>query len=321
MITRRRLVISLWAVGFASSFGAFAQPGRVYRLGLLHTGNDGLIRVFLDAMRELGYIEGKNVALEIRDSRGKVELLPGMAAELVERNVDLILAPTTVPAQAAKAAAGSTPIVFAAAGDPIASGLVATLAKPGGNITGVTILSPQLASKRLQLFKGAFPSTSRMGALASSDTTQAQVKAVERAAKALGITLVSELFERADELRDVENRLKRSRVDSLYILESTIPLLNRVAIADLALRAKLPTLAPTREYAEAGALMSYGVDYAACYRRSAVYVDKILKGARPADLPVEQVAKYELTVNAKTAKALGVTIARELLLRADKVIE
>src|SRR4051794_1775097 len=165
MVTRRRLVISLSAVGFASPFGAFAQPDRVYRLGLLHTGNDALIRVFLDAMRELGYIEGKNLALEVRDNRGKVELLPGMAAELVERNVDLILAPTTVPAQAAKGARGSTPIVFAAAGDPVASGLVATLAKPGGNITGVTILSPQLASKRLQLFKEAFPSTSRMGAL------------------------------------------------------------------------------------------------------------------------------------------------------------
>jgi putative ABC transport system substrate-binding protein len=231
------------------------------------------------------------------------------------------MAPTTLPAQAAKRVGGSTPIVFAVAGDPVASGLVESLAKPGGNVTGVTILSPELAGKRLQIFKQAFPATSRMGALGSPDTTSAQVKAVERAAKALGITLISESFERADQLRDVENRLKRSRVDSLYVLESTTPFINRAPIADLALRAKLPTLASTRGYVEAGALMSYGVDYAACYRRAAVYVDKILKGARPADLPVEQPDKYDLAVNAKTAKALGVTIPRELLLRADRVIE
>jgi putative ABC transport system substrate-binding protein len=321
MITRRRLVISLSAVGFASPFGAFAQPGRVYRLGVLHTGNDALIGVFVDAMRELGYIEGKNLALEVKTVRGNAGLLSRGAAELVEHHVDLILAPTTLPAQAAKRVGGSTPIVFAVAGDPVASGLVETLAKPGGNITGVTIISPQLASKRLQIFKEAFPFASRMGALGGSDTTPAQVKAVDRAAKALGITVVFESFERADQLRDVENRLKRSRLDSLYVLESTIPFSNRALIADLALRAKLPILAATREYVEAGALMSYGVDYAACYRRSAVYVDKILKGAKPADLPVEQVAKYDLVVNAKTAKAFGVTIPRELLLRADKVIE
>jgi putative ABC transport system substrate-binding protein len=321
MVTRRRLVVSLSAVGLALPLGAFAQQPRVYRLGLLHTGNALLVDAFLDAMRELGYVEGKNLALEVRDARGKPELLSRMAAELVERKVDVIMAPTTLPAQAAKRTGSTTPIVFAVAGDPVASGLVATLGKPGGNVTGVTILSPQLAGKRLQIFKEAFPSTSRMGALAGSDTTPAQVKAVERAAKALGITLVSESFERADQLRDVESRLKKSRLDSLYILESTIPFFNRAAIADLALRAKLPTLAATREYAEAGALISYGVDYAACYRRSAIYVDKILKGARPADLPVEQVAKYDLWVNVKTAKALGVTIPRELLVRADKVIE
>ena len=321
MITRRRLVISLSAVGLTSPFGALAQQRRVHRLGLLHTGNDLLLGAFLDAMRELGYVEGKTLALEVRSVRGKAELLPRMAAELVERNVDVIMAPTTLPAQAAMRATGSTPIVFAVAGDPVASGLVDTLAKPGRNVTGVTILSPQLASKRLQIFKEAFPSTARMGALSASDTTPAQVKAVERAAKALGITLVSESFERAEQLPEVENRLKRSRLDALYILESSIPFFNRALIADLALRAKLPTLAPTREYAEAGALMSYGVDYAANYRRAAVYVDKILKGAKPADLPVEQPVRYDLFVNARTAKALGTTIPRELLLRADKIIE
>jgi putative ABC transport system substrate-binding protein len=235
--------------------------------------------------------------------------------------VDVILAPTTLAVQAAKRVGSSTPIVFAVAGDPVASGFVETLAKPSGNITGVTILSPQLASKRLQIFKEAFPFTSRMGALSTVATTLAQVKAVERAAKALGITLVFESFERADQLHDLEDRLKKSRLDSLYILESTITLSNRTLIADLALRAKMPTLAPTREFVEAGALISYGVDYAACYRKAAVYVEKILKGARPADLPVEQADKYDLVVNAKTAKALGVTIPRELLLRADKVIE
>jgi putative ABC transport system substrate-binding protein len=321
MDTRRRLVIWLSAAGVVSPLRAFAQQSRVYRLGLLHTGNQLLIGAFLDAIRELGYIEGKNLALEVRDARGKAELLPRMAAELVERKVDVIMAPTTLPAQAAKRVGSSTPIVFAVAGDPVASGLVETLGKPGGNLTGVTILSPQLASKRLQIFKEAFPSTARMGALAGTDTTPAQVKSVEQAARALGITLVSESFERAEQLRDVENRLKRSRLDSLYVLESTIPFFNRARIAELALRAKLPTLAATREYAEAGALISYGVDYAVCYRRAAVYVDKILKGARPADLPVEQPAKYDLFVNATTAKALGITIPRELLLRADKIIE
>jgi putative ABC transport system substrate-binding protein len=321
MITRRRLIISLSAAGLAAPFGAFAQQRRVYRLGLLHTGNDLLLRSFLDAMQELGYVEGKNLALEVQNARGKPELLSRMAAELAERNLDVIMAPTTLPAQAAMRAAASTPIVFAVAGDPVASGLVDTLPKPGRNVTGVTILSPQLASKRLQIFKEAFPSTARMGALGASDTTPAQVKAVQQAAKALGITLISESFERADQLPEVENRLKRSRLDALYVLESSIPFFNRRLIAELALRAKLPTLAATREYAEDGVLMSYGVDYAANYRRSAVYVDKILKGARPADLPVEQPAKYDLFVNASTAKALGITIPRELLLRADKILE
>jgi len=225
-----------------------------------------------------------------------------------------------VAVRAAKKVAGRTPIVFAVVGDPVASGFVESLGKPGGNITGVTILSPQLAAKRLQIFRDAFPFASRMGGiLAASDTTPAQVKAVERAAEALGITLVTESFERADQLRDVEDRLRRSRLDSLYILESGTTLFNRALIADMALRAKLPTLAATREYVEAGALMSYGVDYAACYRRAAVYVDKILKGAKPADLPVEQAAKYDLVVNAKTATALGVTIPRELLVRAEVI--
>lgn len=320
MITRRRLVISLSAVGFASPFGAFAQQRSVYRLGLLIVGNFLLIDAFLDAMRELGYVEGKNLALEVKNYGGNVELLPRMAAELVERNVDLILTGNTAATQAAKRVGGSIPIVFATVGDPVASGFVETLAKPGGNITGVTVLSPQLASKRLQIFKEAFPFASRMGMLAS-DSTPAQVKGVERAAKALGITVVFESYQRADQLRDVEVRVKRSRLDSLYILEASTNVLNRALIADLALRAKLPTLAASRELAEAGALMSYGVDYAACYRRAAVYVDKILKGARPADLPVEQADKYDLVVNAKTAKALGVTIPRELLLRADKVIK
>jgi putative tryptophan/tyrosine transport system substrate-binding protein len=318
MITRRRLVISLSAVGFASPFGALAQQPRVYRLGLLT--NSRYVDAFLDAMRELGYVERKNLALEIKNYGGNAELVPGMAAELVERNVDLIVTGSTGATRAAKQVGGSTPIVFATVGDPVGSGFVETLAKPGGNITGVTVLSPQLASKRLQIFKEAFPSASRMGIL-SSDSTSAQVKAVERAAKALGITVVFESYQRADQLRDVEVRLKKSRLNSLYILEASTNSFNRTLLADLALRAKLPTLAPSREHVEAGALIGYGVDYASCYRRAAVYVDKILKGASPADLPVEQAAKYDLVVNAKTARALGVTIPRELLLRADKVIE
>jgi putative ABC transport system substrate-binding protein len=318
---RRRLVIAMAAVGLAWPSGTAAQQPRVYRVGLI-ANQPPLIRAFVDGLRELGYVEGQNLALEIRDNRGNVELSPRMAAELVERKVDVILAPTTVAVRAAKQVAGSIPIVFAVAGDPVASGFVESLAKPGGNITGVTILSPQLAAKRLQIFKEAFPSTSRMGGvLASADTTPAQVKAIENAAAALGITFVSEAFERADQLPDVEGRLKRSRLDSLYILESGTSLSNRTPIADMALRAKLPTLAATREYTEAGALMSYGVDYADCYRQAAGYVDKILKGAKPADLPVVQADKYDFVVNARTARALGVTIPRELLLRADKVIE
>jgi putative ABC transport system substrate-binding protein len=319
MITRRRLVISLSAVGLAAPFCAFAQQPRVYHLGVL-VNNPFFVGAFLDAMRELGYVEKKNLALELKVTGGKAALLPRMAAELVERNVDLILAGNTGATRAAKRVAGSTPIVFAVVGDPVASGFVETLARPGGNITGVTIVSPQLARKRLQIFKEAFPFASRMGLLAS-DSTPAQVKAVEQAAKALGMTVVFESYERADQLLDVEARLRRSGLDSLYVLEATANVFNRTSISDLALRAMLPTLAPTREFVEAGALMSYGVDYAACFRQAAVYVDKILKGASPADLPVEQAAKYDLAVNTKTADALGVTIPRELLLRADKVVE
>jgi putative ABC transport system substrate-binding protein len=319
MITRRRLTIALPVAALVAPLRAFGQQRRVYRLGVI-ANNPPLVKAFLDAIRELGYVEGQNLALEVRDNGGNIALTPGMAAELVERNVDVILAPTTVAVRAAKKVAGRIPIVFAVAGDPVASGFVESLAKPGGNITGVTILSPQLAAKRLQIFREAFPSASRMGGIvASTDTTPAQVQAVERAAEALGITLVTESFERPEQLRDVEDRLRRSRLDSLYILESGTTLHNRTFIADMALRAKLPTLAATREYVDAGALISYGVDYADCYRRAAVYVDKILKGAKPADLPVEQAAKYDLVVNARTATALGVTIPRELLVRAEVI--
>lgn len=314
-------MISLAMVGVAAPLRALAQERKVHRLGLI-ANQPPLIRAFVDGMRELGYVEGQNLVLEIRDNRGNVALTPGMAAELVERKVDLILAPTTAATRAAKQVAGTIPIVFAVAGDPVASGFVESLAKPGGNITGVTILSPQLAAKRLQVFKDAFPTTSRMGGIvASGDTTTAQVKSVERAAEALGIALVTEAYARGDQLREVEDRLKHARVDSLYILESGTNLIHRTLIADMALRAKLPALAATREYAEAGVLMAYGVDYAACYRQAASYVDKILKGARPADLPVAQADKYDFVVNARTATALGVTIPRDLMLRADKVIE
>lgn len=318
---RRQFVARLGgmtAVGFASPFGAFAQQGRVYRLGLL-VANPFLYNAFIDGMRELGYVEGKNLALEVKDYGGNVELLPRLAGELVERKVDLILATNTAATHAAKRVAGSIPIVFATVGDPVGSGFVETLAKPGRNITGVTVLSPQLASKRLQIFKEAFPSASRMGLLAS-DSTLAQVKAIERTAKSLGITVVFESYQHPEQLHDVEVRLKKSHVDSLYILEASVNVLNRTLIADMALRAKLPTLAASRELVEAGALFSYGVDYAACHRRAAVYVDKILKGEKPADLPVEQASNYDLALNARTAKALDVTIPRELLLRADKVI-
>jgi putative ABC transport system substrate-binding protein len=281
-----------------------------------------LIHAFVEGLRELGYVEGQNLALEIRDNRGNVELSPRLAAELVDRKVDVILAPTTVAVRAAKQVAGSIPIVFAVAGDPVASGFVESLAKPGGNITGVTILSPQLAAKRLQLFKEAFPATSRMGGiLATADTTAAQVKAVERAAAALGITLVAEAYEREDQLRDVEARLKQSTLHALYILESGTSLIHKALIADIALRLRLPSLAATREYVEAGALIGYGVVYAACYRQAAGYVDRILKGAKPADLPVAQADKYDFVVNARTARALGVTIPRDLMLRADKVVD
>ena len=319
MITRRTLVISLSAVGLALPFGALAQQRKIHRLGVLAT-NPHLTNAFLDAMRELGYIEGKNLALEIRNWGGNAALLPRMSAELVERKVDLILTGNTGSTQAAKRVAGSTPIVFANVGDPVASGFVETLAKPGANITGVTILSPQLASKRLQMFKEAFPFASRMGILVA-DSTPPLVKATERAAKALGLTSVIESYERADQLRDVEVRLRSARLDSLYILEASINTFNRALIAAMAMRLKLPTLASARELVEAGALVSYGVDYEACWRRAAVYVDKILKGASPADLPVERADKYDLVVNAKTAKALGLTVPRELLLRADRVIE
>ena len=319
MVTRRTLVISLSAVGLALPFGALAQQRKIHRLGLLAT-NSHLTNAFLDAMRELGYIEGKNLALEIRHWGGNAALLPRMSAELVERKVDVILTGNTGSTQAAKRVAGSTPIVFANVGDPVASGFVETLAKPGANITGVTILSPQLASKRLQIFKEAFPSTSRMGILVA-DSTPPLVKATERAAKALGMTAVIERYEHADQLRDVEARLRSARLDSLYILEASINTFNRTPIAEMAIRLKLPTLASARELVEAGALISYGVDYAACWRRAALYVDKILKGARPADLPVEQADKFDLVVNARTANALGLTVPRELLLRADRVIE
>lgn len=302
---------------------AGAQPARkVYRVGYLFTG---LLppKEFLQALHDLGYVEGRNLALDVRGAEGREDRLPVLAAELVQLQVDVIVAPGEAAAQAAKHATTTIPIVLAAAADPVGAGLVASLARPGGNITGVSTLSRALNGKRLELLKETFPKVIRVAVLtrAASVTAGGQLQELEGDARSLGLQL--HMFEVRD-LNDFDSAFAaiiKERADALLDLPDPLFHANRRRIAEFVARNRLLSIFHARDFVEVGGLMSYAASFADTYRRTAVYVDKILKGAAPADLPVEQPTKFELVINLKTAQALGITIPPTLLFQADEVIK
>ena len=321
------LGVSLAGVLLAASLTADAQPAKVWRVGLLDYASDPASSVrwkaLRDRLRELGYVEGQNVFFESRWGDGQLSRLSGLAAELVNAKVDIIVTAGTESAAAAKRTTSSLPIVTATGGDVVGAGVVASLARPGGNVTGVISMTSELGGKRLELLKLLIPRASRVAILRDLDNrgTVSFVSDVERAAKRLGVVAQVVGVHGRRDLDGVFSTMKRGRADGVIFAENTLLIADRQRIAELAVTHRLPMIAPAKEYALAGALVSYGTDYPDLFRRAASYVDKILKGAQPADLPVEQPTKFELVINLKTAKTLGLTIPQSVLLRADEIIQ
>jgi putative ABC transport system substrate-binding protein len=303
------------------------QRARVARVGILSDETFSLatntFEPFAHGLRDLGYVEGQNIAFEHRYAEGKNEILPSLAAELVRLKPDVILAVGTPAAQAAKIATQTIPIIFARIADPIGMGLVPDLARPRGNVTGVSVLTRELDAKRLELLITAVPAAKRVGALwdSSFPTADPELREVEAAARSLNLELVPIDAQSPDDFEPAFRAMVEQGAGALIVVPGRIFDEHQQRIVDLVAKAQLPTMFQRREFVEAGGLMSYGVNFPGMYRRAAAYVDKILKGAMPADLPVEQPTKFELVINLKTAKTLGLTISPSLLAQADEVIE
>jgi putative ABC transport system substrate-binding protein len=315
----------MFALVWLASAGA--QQTKIPRIGLLVASTAAVQKPRLEAFRqglsELGMIEGKNIYLEYRYADGKPERLPELAAELLRLQIDVILAVGgTPPAQAAKNATKSTPIVMANVADAVGDGLVASLSRPGGNITGLSTFAPELSGKRLELLKDILPGISRVALLANRDFQGygAQMKEVEAAAQALGLRIQPVEVRDGNDLEKAFASITSSRAGAIMTLSDpvTFSLLKR--IIELAIKNRVPSIHLQEEYANAGGLVSYGPSYTSLFHRAATYVDKILKGAKPGDLPVEQPIKFELIFNLKTAKQIGLTIPPNVLARADRVV-
>jgi putative ABC transport system substrate-binding protein len=331
-VDRRRFLLTSLAGALAAPRGADAQqPTKIARIGYLTTADVAtaphhLREAFLQGLRDLGYVEGRNLVIEYRSAEGKVERLPDLAAELVALKVDVILAPASVHVLAAKQATRTIPIVFVNSGDPVASGLVNSLARPGGNVTGLSTLIVDLIGKCLEQLPQAVPGVSRVAVLwnpgdGPGRTEKDMLKRAEVAGRALRMRLQFVEVQGPADFDRPFSEMVGARAGAVTVLPSTMFFLERRRLVDLAAKNRLPAVYPAREFVDAGGLMSYGPDYADLFRRAATYVDKILKGAKPADLPVEQPTKFELVINLKTAKALGLTIPQSLLQRADEVIQ
>jgi ABC-type uncharacterized transport system substrate-binding protein len=323
-ITALTFCVTLFALCFPSQAQQQAKVAKIGWLGVRSASRQAPgAEVFRREFRALGYIEGKNIAFEYRDAEGKPDRLPTVADELVRLKVDVIVTASTVGALAAKKATRTIPIVFYSAGDPVATGLVDSLARPGGNITGFTVISAVLAGKRLELLKETIPKLSRVAVLWNPrDPGPAQQwKESQVPARELGLQLHSMEVSSADKYEDAFTAATKARSAALAVTLGTLANSNQKRIADLAARDRLPAIYPRGDYVESGGLMSYGPDQTEPYRRAAVMVDKILKGAKPADLPVEQPTKFELMINLKTAKTLGLTIPPMVLMRAEKVVK
>ena len=329
MVTRRRLVIVLGAGLLATSLASIAQqqPGKVYRVGFLFAGSLAQrpqAQGFWQGLQELGYTPGKNVVIEVREAKGKVETLPQLAEELVNWKPDVLVAVTPAAITAAKRATSSIPIVMAITSNPTGFGFVSNLARPEGNVTGpVVYFDPFFSGKRLELLKEMLPNVSRVGILwdAKNKFTTYDPKQLEADSKSLGVQLQSLPFQGPDDLENALTAAMRERPQALYITGDPVTFDKRATIISFSLAQRVPAIHTFPDEVVEGALMAYGVNLRKQYRRVAPYVDKILKGAKPADLPVEQTTSAELAINLKTAKALGIKVPQSMLLRADEVIE
>ena len=327
-LRKAALSILFVVVLFAVAVIAKAQQSKkFFHIGLLSSGSASSANrnteVLRQRLRELGYVEGKNIAFEYRSAEGKFDRLPDLAAELVRLKVDVIVTVSTPPTVAAKNATATIPIVMAGGTDPVEMGLVASLARPGGNLTGIIIMNAETASKRLQLLKEITPKVSRVAVLWNSTNsgTALNFKQIQAAAQKLSLQLQSLDVHSVSDLESSFKSATRSGAHALVVLQSAPMATHLREVADFAVRNRLPSIHDRSEFVEAGGLMSYGANIPDTSRRAAVYIDKILKGTKPADLPVEQPMKFDLVINLKTAKQIGLTIPQSVLYRADKVIK
>jgi putative ABC transport system substrate-binding protein len=325
-IVRRRFITALCGAAATWPLGGRAQPaGKLPTIGLLGTATASMLSFFVAAfvqrLRELGWIEGKTVAIEYRWAEGRPERFAEIAAEFARLKVDVILT-SGGAGLAAKRETSLIPIVFAIATDPVGDGLVANLARPGGNVTGLSLEAPELAGKRLELLREIVPGFQRLAILANvgypSDVRE--MGEVQATARTLGLTVITLEIRQAEDIATAFEEIA-GRADALYVVADLLTYTNLRRIDTLALEARLPSMHGLRDYVEAGGLMSYGPNLTVLFQRSADIVDKILRGAKPADIPVEQPTKFELTINLRTAKALGLTIPQTLIVAADEVIE
>jgi putative tryptophan/tyrosine transport system substrate-binding protein len=327
MMDRRRFLLTSLAGALAAPLAAEAQPARkVPRIGILTLASSAstpILQAFRDGLRELGYVESQNMALEFRFAHGRPDTLVSLAAELVRQDMDVIVADGGQAALAAKSVTQRIPIVMGAVGDPVKVGLVTSLARPGTNVTGLTLLSVELSSKRLELLREAIPYASRVAVLWNPGNPAGKdyLEQTKGAARVLGVEIAAVEARGASDLDAALEAVAAARPSALISLADATLWNHRRRVVDFALRKRIPALFPEREFADDGGLMAYGPNVPANFRRAAVYVDKILKGAKPADLPVEEPTKFELVINLKTAKALGLTIPPSLLARADQVIQ
>jgi putative ABC transport system substrate-binding protein len=324
---RKRIFIHVLAIVILASIhvAEAQQTGKVYRIGYLsQTSSSTALRnigPFRESLRELGYVEGKNFVLEFRHADGKRDRLPGLAAQLVRAKVDVIVVAGTRAIKAIKKATSTIPIIAGAAGDLVGPGLVASLARPGGNLTGSTRLATQLGGKRIEVLKEAVSKISRVAVIWSTRQDGNELREIERAARHLGVKIQAVKIKDPNKFQSAYMAMIKERADALIILHSGFAYTHRKQLLELAEENQLPSMCEQAKWTKAGCLISYGPDVPYLYRRTAIYVDKILKGTKPADLPVEQPTKFELIINLKMAKKLGLTIPPQFLAVANKVIK
>ncbi len=318
------LVVCLGLFGLAGAADAqqAASPRRIGVLVVSFSPESREAQAFRQGLLDAGYSEGRNVVIEWRFANGNYDRVPGMAADLVQSKVDVIVADTTVAAQGAKRATSTIPIVMALVADPVSAGLVASLAHPGGNVTGLSMMIPELSTKRLQLIKEINPRLARAAVLWNRDSPfhPKVIEELKAASPVLGIELSFSSVQRPEEIDSAFAAVIRARAQALYVAEAPVIYTHRMTLLNLVSKARIPTIYPSRQFVDDGGLISYGTNVDDLFRRSAGYVDKILKGAKPADLPVEQPIKFDLVVNLRTAKALGLTLPQSVLLQASEVI-